>query len=126
MKIIETLKAPNPIGPYSQGIVHQGMLYSSGQGPLDPKTNIIPDNIRSQAELTCRNIEAILIAGNSNFSKVIKTTCFLRDMADFKVFNEIYAKYFVSKPARSCIAVKDLPKGFLCEIEVVAISDSIS
>jgi 2-iminobutanoate/2-iminopropanoate deaminase len=122
MKIIHSVQAPQPIGPYSQAVVHQGILYTSGQGPLDPQSGTIPEGIEAQTDLTCRNISSILSASNSNFSDVIKTTCFLNNMADFKNFNKIYSQYFISNPARSCVAVKELPSGFLCEIEVISIS----
>ena len=111
MKVIETAKTPGSIGPYSQGYVVNGFVYTSGQ---------IPEGIAAQADQSCRNVGAILEAAGSGFDKVFKTTCFLADMADFAAFNEVYAKYFVSKPARSCVAVKALPKGVLCEIEAIA------
>ncbi|MCP9313752.1 Rid family detoxifying hydrolase [Liquorilactobacillus satsumensis] len=123
MKIINTSQAPQAIGPYSQAIIHQGMLYISGQGPLFATTKEIPEGITAQAQLACQNVEAILTAGKSDFQQVIKTTCFLSDMHDFNQFNQVYGKYFISKPARSCVAVKDLPAGILCEIEVIAISN---
>ncbi len=121
MKIIATDKAPGAIGPYSQGYEVQGMIYTSGQIPVDPATGNIPEGISAQAEQSCKNVGAILEAAQSSFEKVIKTTCFLADMADFAAFNEAYAKYFISKPARSCVAVKELPKGVLCEIEAIAL-----
>ena len=120
MKVIETAKAPGAIGPYSQGYVVNGFVYTSGQIPVDPVSGQIPDGIAAQADQSCRNVGAILEAAGSGFDKVFKTTCFLADMADFAAFNEVYAKYFVSKPARSCVAVKTLPKGVLCEIEAIA------
>ena len=120
MQIISTDKAPGAIGPYSQGYSVNGFVYTSGQIPVDPETGMIPEGIVAQTERSCANVGAILEAAGSGFDKVFKTTCFLADMADFAAFNEVYAKYFVSKPARSCVAVKDLPKGVLCEIEAVA------
>jgi len=121
MQIISTEKAPGAIGPYSQGYIANGFVYTSGQIPVDPVTGNIPDGIAAQAEQSCANVGAILEAAGSGFDKVFKTTCFLADMADFAAFNEVYAKYFVSKPARSCVAVKTLPKGVLCEIEAIAV-----
>lgn len=120
MTVISTTNAPAAIGPYSQGIVCGSTVYCSGQIPVDPATGLIPEGIEAQAEQSCRNVEAVLAAGGSDISKVVKTTCFLSDMANFAVFNEVYAKHFVSKPARSCCAVRDLPKGVLCEIEAIA------
>lgn len=121
MKVVETTKAPGAIGPYSQGYVVNGFVYTSGQIPVDPVSGQIPEGIAAQADQSCRNVGAILEAAGSGFDKVLKTTCFLADMADFAAFNEVYAKYFVSKPARSCVAVKSLPKGVLCEIEAIAV-----
>ena len=120
MNVISTDKAPAAIGPYSQGIIVNGMLFASGQIPVDPATGIIPEGITAQAEQSCKNCGALLAAAGLDFTKVIKTTCFLAEIADFAAFNEVYAKYFVSKPARSCVAVKDIPKGCLCEIEILA------
>ena len=120
MNVIATTNAPGAIGPYSQGFVVNGFVYTSGQIPVDPATGAIPEGIAAQAEQSCKNVGAILEAAGSNFDKVFKTTCFLADMADFAAFNEVYAKYFVSKPARSCVAVKTLPKNVLCEIEAIA------
>ena len=120
MTVLETTKAPGAIGPYSQGYVVNGFVYTSGQIPVDPVSGQIPEGIAAQADQSCRNVGAILEAAGSGFDKVLKTTCFLADMADFAAFNEVYAKYFVSKPARSCVAVKSLPKGVLCEIEAIA------
>ena len=117
---IETSLAPGAIGPYSQGYVVNGFVFTSGQIPVDPATGNVPDGIAAQAEQSCKNVQAILEAAGSNMSKVIKTTCFLADMGDFAAFNEVYAKYFVEKPARSCVAVKTLPKNVLCEIEAIA------
>ena len=121
MQIITTDKAPGAIGPYSQGYIANGFVYTSGQIPVDPATGEIPAGIAPQAERSCRNVGAILEAAGVDFTKVIKTTCFLADMGDFAAFNEVYARFFVSKPARSCVAVKDLPKGVLCEIEAIAV-----
>ena len=121
MKVISTEKAPAAIGPYSQAIVANGMVFASGQIPIVPATGeIAQGDIRVQAEQVMKNVGAVLEAAGTSFEKVVKTTCFLSDMADFAAFNEVYANYFVGKPARSCVAVKDLPKGALCEIEAVA------
>ena len=120
MKILETKNAPGAIGPYSQGYVVNGFVYTSGQIPVDPATGAIPEGIAAQADQSCKNVGAILEAAGVGFEKVFKTTCFLADMGDFAAFNEVYAKYFISKPARSCVAVKTLPKGVLCEIEAIA------
>ena len=121
MKIISTTNAPVAIGPYSQGYEVNGLVYTSGQIPVDPATGNIPEGIAAQAEQSCKNVGAILAAAGVGFENVLKTTCFLADMADFAAFNEVYAKYFVSKPARSCVAVKTLPKNVLCEIEAIAV-----
>jgi len=120
MKLIKTDKAPGAIGPYSQAYEANGMIFTSGQIPVDPATGIAPEGIEAQTAQSCKNVGAILEAAGSGFECVIKTTCFLADIADFAAFNEVYAKYFTSKPARSCVAVKDLPKGALCEIEAIA------
>ena len=120
MKVIATEKAPGAIGPYSQGFIAGGFVYTSGQFPVNPADGTVPEVIAAQTEQSCKNVGAILEAAGSGYDKVIKTTCFLADIADFAAFNEVYAKYFTSKPARSCVAVKDLPKGVLCEIEAVA------
>ena len=121
MKVISTEKAPAAIGPYSQAIVANGMVFASGQIPIVPATGeIAQGDIRVQAEQVMKNVGAVLEAAGTSFEKVVKTTCFLSDMADFAAFNEVYANYFVGKPARSCVAVKDLPKGVLCEIEAIA------
>ena len=121
MKPIETTLAPGAIGPYSQGYTFGDLIITSGQIPVDPVTGAIPEGIAAQAEQSCKNVGAILEAAGSGFEKVFKTTCFLADMADFAAFNEVYAKFFISKPARSCVAVKDLPKAVLCEIEAIAV-----
>jgi len=120
MKVIATEKAPGAIGPYSQGFIAGGFVYTSGQIPVNPADGTVPEGITAQTEQSCKNVGAILEAAGSGYDRVIKTTCFLADIADFAAFNEVYAKYFTSKPARSCVAVKDLPKGVLCEIEAVA------
>lgn len=121
MKIIETKNAPGAFGPYSQGYAVNGIVFTSGQIPVDPETGAIPTGIAAQAHQSCKNVGAILQAAGTDFTKVVKTTCFLADMADFAEFNEVYAQYFVSKPARSCVAAKSLPKGVLCEIEAIAV-----
>lgn len=121
MTIISTPNAPAAIGPYSQGYCVGDFVYTSGQIPVNPTDGSIPQGIAAQAEQSCKNVGAVLEAAGSSFEKVFKTTCFLADMADFAAFNEVYARYFVSKPARSCVAVKDLPKGVLCEIESIAV-----
>ena len=121
MKVISTDKAPAAIGPYSQGMISGNMVYSSGQIPVDPATGeVVAGGIAEQAAQSCKNVGAVLAAGGSGYDKVVKTTCFLADMKDFAAFNKVYAKYFISSPARSCVAVKDLPKGVLCEIEAIA------
>ena len=117
MKVVATEKAPKALGPYSQGYVHNGMFYSAGQIPINPATDAIEEiTIEGQTEQVCKNLAVVLEAAGTSFNNVIKTTCFLADMGDFAAFNEVYAKYFVSKPARSCVAVKTLPKNVLCEI----------
>ncbi len=120
MTIISTKDAPAAIGPYSQGMAVGNLVFCSGQIPVNPATGEIPEGIAAQAEQSCRNVAAVLAATGTDMTKVVKTTCFLADMADFAAFNEIYAKFFVSKPARSCCAVKTLPKNVLCEIEAIA------
>ncbi len=119
-KILYTDQAPAAIGPYSQAFDLGDLVLTSGQIPVDPKTGSVPEGIAAQAEQSCKNVGAILQAAGLDFEAVVKTTCFLADMADFAAFNEVYARYFVSKPARSCVAVKALPKGVLCEIEAIA------
>ena len=121
MDTIYTKNAPDAIGPYSQGFEVNGFVFTSGQIPVDPANGEVPEGIAAQAEQSCKNVGAILEAAGSGFDKVFKTTCFLADMGDFAAFNEVYAKYFTSKPARSCVAVKTLPKGVLCEIEAIAV-----
>ena len=121
MKKIYTENAPAAIGPYSQAIVHGDLVFTSGQIPINPKTgNVDAEGIIAQTEQVMKNLDAVLTAAGSSFEKAVKTTCFLSDMADFAAFNEVYAKYFTEKPARSCVAVKTLPKGVLVEVEVIA------
>ncbi len=120
-KIISTDKAPAAIGPYSQAVVFGNTLFTSGQIPINPETgNVEAAGITEQTEQVMKNLGAVLSEAGSSFEKAIKTTCFLANISDFAAFNEVYAKYFVGKPARSCVAVKDLPKGVLCEVEVIA------
>lgn len=121
MKILQTQQAPAAIGPYSQGYEANGFVITSGQIPVEPATGTIPEGIAAQAEQSCKNVAAVLAAAGVQMDKVIKTTCFLADMADFSAFNEVYARHFISNPARSCVAVKTLPKGVLCEIEAIAV-----
>ena len=121
MIVLETKNAPGAIGPYSQGFEANGFVITSGQIPVDPATGTVPEGIAAQAEQSCKNVGAILEAAGTGFDRVIKTTCYLADMGDFAAFNEVYAKFFTSKPARSCVAVKDLPKGVACEIEAIAV-----
>ena len=121
MIIISTPNAPAAIGPYSQGYEVNGLVYTSGQIPVNPADGSVPEGIAAQAEQSCKNVGAVLAAAGVDFTNVFKTTCFLADMGDFAAFNEVYARYFVSKPARSCVAVKTLPKGVLCEIEAIAV-----
>ena len=122
MKTVHTDKAPAAIGPYSQAIIHGDTLYTSGQIPVDPATGeVAGDTIETQAEQSCKNVGAILAEAGLGFDNVVKTTCFLAEMADFAAFNAVYEKYFTSKPARSCVAVKQLPKNVLCEVEAIAV-----
>lgn len=121
MKIIDTKSAPEAIGPYSQGFIINGFIFTSGQLPINPETGKIGTTIEEQTTQSCLNVKAILEAAGSNLKNVFKTTCFLSDMADFTMFNQIYSEFFISKPARSCVAVKELPKGVLYEIEAIAI-----
>lgn len=121
MIVLETKNAPGAIGPYSQGFEANGFVITSGQIPVDPATGTVPEGIAAQTEQSCKNVGAILEAAGTGFDRVIKTTCFLADMGDFAAFNEVYAKFFTSKPARSCVAVKALPKGVACEIEAIAV-----
>ena len=120
MKVIDTKNAPGALGPDSQGFITHGLGLTSGQIPVNPANGEVPEGIAAQTEQSCKNVAAILEAAGSGMDKVVKTTCFLAEIADFAAFNEVYAKYFTSKPARSCFAVKDLPKGVLCEIECIA------
>ena len=121
MKKISTNNAPAAIGPYSQAVVCGNIVYTSGQIPINPLTgNVEAVGISAQTEQVMKNLGAVLSAAGSDYSKAVKTTCFLADIADFAAFNEVYAKYFTEKPARSCVAVKDLPKGVLVEVEVIA------
>lgn len=121
MNVVSTDKAPAAIGPYSQAIIHNDILFTSGQIPINPATgNVEAEGIEAQAEQVMKNLGAVLEAAGSSYEKAIKTTCFLADMGDFAAFNEVYGKYFVNKPARSCVAVKTLPKNVLCEVEVIA------
>lgn len=121
MKKIATTKAPAAIGPYSQGMVLNGILFTSGQVPLSPETGeVVGKDITEQAEQVMKNLGAILEEAGTSYDKAVKTLCFLANMEDFAAFNEVYAKYFTEKPARSCVAVKELPKGVLCEVEVIA------
>ena len=121
MKILETTNAPGAIGPYSQGYQIDNLVFTSGQIPVNPEDGLVPEGISLQAEQSCKNVKAILESAGTNIENVFKTTCFLANMADFAAFNEVYAKYFTSNPARSCVAVKELPKGVLCEIEALAV-----
>lgn len=123
MNVIETNKAPGAIGPYSQGFEVGGLVFTSGQIPVNPDTGEVPQGIAAQARQSCENVKAILNAAGCELAQVFKTTCFLADMADFAAFNQVYAEYFSSKPARSCVAVKELPKGVLCEIEAIAVKN---
>ena len=121
MKIAATEKAPKALGPYSQGYVHNGVLYTAGQIAINPEVNDVEaTTIEAQTEQVCKNLGEVLKEAGTSFDKVLKTTCFLADMSDFAAFNEVYGKYFTSKPARSCVAVKTLPKGVLCEVELIA------
>ncbi len=120
MKVVSTDKAPAAIGPYSQAMVVNNIMFTSGQIPLDPATGeVVGTTAAEQAEQVMKNIAALLEDQNVTFANVVKTTCFLADMSDFAVFNEVYAKYFTGKPARSCVAVKQLPKSVLCEVELI-------
>ena len=122
MKVIHTDQAPAAVGPYSQAIEANGVLYCSGQIAINPaEGKIVAKTIEEQAEQCCRNVEAVLKEAGTDMGHVVKTTCFLAEIADFKAFNEVYAKHFISKPARSCVAVKNLPAGALCEVVVTAV-----
>lgn len=118
---ISTNKAPAAIGPYSQAVVTGNLVFTSGQIPLNPETGVLEgDNITEQTHRVCKNLEAVLTAAGTSLTNAVKTVCFLSDIADFTAFNEVYAQYFTEKPSRSCVAVKDLPKGALVEVEVIA------
>lgn len=124
MQTIHTEKAPSAIGPYSQAVKTNGLVFTSGQIALDPQTGaLVAGGIDAQTKRVCENLKAVLEAAGSSLEKVVKTTCFLAEMGDFAAFNEVYGTYFTQKPARSCVAVKALPKGALTEIEVVALAD---
>jgi len=121
MKVVYTEKAPAAIGPYSQAMILNGVLFTSGQIPVNPATGEINGNtIETQAEQVMKNLGEVLKEAGSSFEKAVKTTCFLADMGDFAAFNEVYGKYFTGKPARSCVAVKTLPRNVLCEVELIA------
>lgn len=121
MKIVSTEKAPAAIGPYSQAMIVNGLVFTSGQIPLNPQTGEITGaTIEEQAEQVMKNLGEVLAAAGSSYEKAVKTTCFLADMNDFAAFNAVYGKYFTGKPARSCVAVKTLPKNVFCEVEVIA------
>lgn len=127
MKVINTTKAPAAIGPYSQAIVANGLLFTSGQIPVDPTTGLVVEGgIESQARMVMENLKAVLLEADVDFSAVVKTTCFISSMDDFAAFNSVYSQYFTSdaKPARSCVAVKTLPKNVLCEVEAIAVLGS--
>ena len=127
IKIISTDKAPAAIGPYSQGIILDNIVFTSGQIPIDPQNGQIKgETIEEQTEQVMKNIQAILAEAGTDMSRAVKTTCFLADMDDFAKFNEIYGKYFTTKPARSCVAVKTLPKNVLCEVEVIAAKKGVN
>lgn len=124
MKKITTKDAPGAIGPYSQAVAHGGMVYTSGQIALDPVEGVmVGQDVKTQTERVMKNLDAVLKAAGSSFDHVVKTTCFLADMNDFAAFNEVYGSYITSAPARSCVAVKDLPKGALVEVEMIAVID---
>ncbi len=121
MKDVQTNNAPAAIGPYTQAKICGGLVYASGQIPVNPKTSVIESStVEGQTEQVCKNVAALLEAAGSSLNKVVKTTCFLSDIANFQKFNAVYERYFTSRPARSCVAVKDIPKGALVEIEVIA------
>lgn len=121
MEYVATNSAPNAIGPYSQAVKANGLLFTSGQIAINPATNTVEaKTIEEQTTQVCENLKAVVEAAGTDMSKVVKTVCFLADINDFGTFNEVYGKYFTSKPARSCVAVKDLPKGVLCEVELIA------
>ena len=119
---IQTNKAPEAIGPYSQAVVVGNLIFTSGQIPLNPETSALEgENITDQTHMVCKNLEAVLSAAGSSLQNAVKTVCFLADMADFAAFNKVYEQYFTEKPARSCVAVKTLPKNVLCEVELIAV-----
>ena len=121
MEYVSTNNAPNAIGPYSQAVKANGLLFTSGQIAINPETNNVEaTTIEEQTEQVCKNLKAVVEAAGGDMTKVVKTVCFLADINDFAKFNEVYGRYFVSKPARSSVAVKDLPKGVLCEVELIA------
>lgn len=121
MEYVKTNAAPDAIGPYSQAVKAGGLLFTSGQIAINPATgNVEAQSIEAQTKQVCENLKAVVEAAGSSMEKVVKTVCFLADIADFAAFNQVYGTYFTSKPARSCVAVKDLPKGVLCEVEVIA------
>ena len=121
MNTVYTANAPEAIGPYSQAVCSGSLVFTSGQIPIDPVTGqVVEGTITQQTEQVCKNLSAVLTAAGTSLEKVVKTTCFLSSMDDFAAFNEVYAKYFTGKPARSCVAVKTLPKGVLCEVEAIA------
>ena len=120
MEKVSTADAPAAIGPYSQAVISGGFCFASGQIPVNPADGTIPEGIEAQAEQSCKNAAAILEAAGTSLDKVVKTTCFLAYIDDFSAFNSVYEKYFISRPARSCVAAKALPKGVLCEIEAIA------
>lgn len=120
MEKVITANAPAAIGPYSQGMIWGDLVFTSGQIPVDPATGTVPEGITAQAEQSCRNVAAVLEAAGSSAERVIKTTCFLADMGDFAAFNAVYAKFFPNAPARSCVAVRELPRQVMCEIEAIA------
>ena len=123
MEKVYTKNAPDAIGPYTQAVKVGGLVFTSGQIAIDPATGTVEaKTIAEQTEQVCKNLAAVLEASGTSLDRVVKTTCFLDDMADFAVFNEVYGRYFTSKPARSCVAVKTLPKGVLCEIEAIALA----
>ncbi|MCI6866291.1 MAG: RidA family protein [Oscillibacter sp.] len=124
MKKISTSQAPAAIGPYSQAVCLGRAVFTSGQIPVVPETGVVPEGIEAQAHQSCKNVAAILAAAGTSMEKVVKTTCYLADMADFAVFNAVYETYFTQKPARACVAVRSLPKGVLCEVEAIAELDA--
>lgn len=121
MEFVSTNKAPGAIGPYSQAVKVNGLLFTSGQIAINPASGAVEETtIEGQTEQVCKNLKALVEEAGSSLEKVVKTTCFLANMSDFAAFNEVYGKYFTAKPARSCVAVKELPKAVLCEVEVIA------